>query len=62
MTKWHSAKEAPNYHEWIVTKWYDGEDGGLKYDTDYLYSFVSWKDYVKRNSVTKWCYIKDIKD
>ena len=62
MTKWYSAKEAPNYEEWILTEWYDGDDGGLKYEADYLYSFVYWKDYVKRNNITKWCYIKDIKD
>ena len=62
MTKWYSAKEAPNYHEWILTEWYDGDDGGLKYEADYLYSFVYWKDYVRRNNITKWCYIKDIKD
>lgn len=62
MTKWYSAKEAPNYEEWILIEWYDGDDGGLKYEADYLYAFVYWKDYVKRNSVTKWCYIKDIKD
>ena len=57
-----TAKEAPNYEEWILTEWYDGDDGGLKYETDYLYSFIYWKDYVKRNNITKWCYIKDIKD
>ena len=62
MTKWYSAKEVPNYEEWILTEWYDGDDGGLKYETDYLYSFIYWKDYVKRNNITKWCYIKDIKD
>ena len=27
MTKWYSAKEAPNYEEWILTEWYDGDDG-----------------------------------
>jgi len=48
MTKWYSAKEAPNYEEWILTEWYDGDDGGLKYEADYLYSFVYWKDYVRR--------------
>ena len=62
MTKWYPAKEAPNYEEWILTEWYDGDDGGLKYEADYLYSFVYWKDYVKINNITKWCYIKDIKD
>ena len=62
MTKWYSAKEAPNYKEWILTEWYDGDDGCLKSEADYLYSFVYWKDYVKRNNITKWCYIKDIKD
>ena len=62
MTKWHYAKEAPNYEEWILTEWYDEDDGGLKYEADYLYAFVYWKDYVKRNNITKWCYIKDIKD
>lgn len=55
------CKEAPNYEEWILTEWYDGDDGGLKYEADYLYSFVYWKDYVRRNNITKWCYIKDIK-
>ena len=62
MTKWYSAKEAPNYEEWILIEWYDEDDGGLKYEADYLYTFVYWKDYVKRNNITKWCYIKDIKD
>lgn len=38
MTKWYSVKEAPNYEEWILTEWYDGDDGGLKYEADYLYS------------------------
>ena len=32
MTKWYSVKEAPNYEEWILTEWYDGDDGGLKYE------------------------------
>lgn len=50
MTKWYSAKEAPNYEEWILTEWYDGDDGGIKYEADYLYSFVYWKDYVRRNN------------
>ena len=59
---WHPTKEVPNYEEWILTEWYDGDDGGIKYETDYLYSFIYWKDYVKRNNITKWCYIKDIKD
>ena len=62
MTKLYSTKEAPNYKEWILIEWYDEYDGGLKYEADYLYSFVYWKDYVKRNNITKWCYIKDIKD
>lgn len=43
MTKWYSAKEAPNYEEWILTEWYDGDDGGLKYEADYLYSLVIGK-------------------
>ena len=30
MTKWHSTKEVPNYEEWILTEWYDGDDGGMK--------------------------------
>ena len=59
---WHSAKEAPNYEEWILTEWYDEDDGGIKYEADYLQCFVYWKDYVKRNNITKWCYIKDIKE
>lgn len=59
---WHPAKEVPNYKEWILTKWYDEDDGGFKYEVDYLYSFVYWKDYIKKNNITKWCYIKDIKD
>ena len=25
MTKWYSVKEAPNYEEWILTEWYDGD-------------------------------------
>ena len=60
MTKWYSAKEAPNYEEWILTEWYDGDDGCIKYDADYLYCLVYWKDYVKRNNITKWCYIDDL--
>lgn len=60
-TKWHLAKEAPNYEEWIVIEWYDKDDGGTKYETNYLYCFMHWKDYVKRDNITKWCYIKDIK-
>ena len=59
---WHPAKEAPNYEEWILTEWYDEDDGGIKYEADYLYVFDYWKDYVKRNNIIKWCYIKDIKD
>ena len=47
MTKWYSAKEAPNYEEWILIEWYDEDDGGLKYEADYLYAFVYWKDYVR---------------
>ena len=62
MTKWYSAKEAPNCKEWILTEWYDGDEGCIKYKADYLYAFVYWKDYVKINNITKWCYIKDIKD
>ena len=62
MTKWYSAKEAPYLYEWIVAEWYDGDEKEYKYETDYLYSFIYWKDYVKRNNITKWCYIKDIKD
>ena len=62
MTKWHSAKEVPNPEEWLLTKWYDGEDGEFKYETDYLFSSENWKDYAKRNNITKWCYIKDIKE
>lgn len=62
MTKWHSAKEVPNPDEWIVTKWYDGEDGEFKYETDFLYTCENWKDYAKRNNITKWYYIKDIKE
>lgn len=60
-TKWHSAKEAPNYEEWIIIEWYDKDDGGTKYETNYLYCFMHWKDYVKRDNITKWCYIKDVK-
>ena len=60
MTKWHSAKEAPNYEEWILIEWYDEDDGGLKYEADYLYAFVYWKDYVKRNSVTKIHYVHEL--
>lgn len=61
MTNWHSVEEAPNYKEWIVIEWYDKDDGGIKYEANCLYTFISWEDYVKRNSVIKWCYIKDIK-
>ena len=53
MTKWYSAKEVPNYEEWILTEWYDEDYEGPKYETDYLYSFIYWKDYVKRNNITK---------
>lgn len=30
MTKWYSVKEAPNYEEWILTEWYDGDDGMIQ--------------------------------
>lgn len=33
MTKWYSAKEAPNYEEWILTEWYDGNES--LYEDDY---------------------------
>lgn len=26
MTKWYSAKEAPDLYEWIVAEWYDGDE------------------------------------
>lgn len=61
MTKWYSTEKAPNYEEWILMEWHEGYDGS-KYETDYLYSCVNWKNYVKRNNIIKWCYIKDIKD
>lgn len=57
MTKWYSIEKAPNYKKWILIEWYDGYDGRIKYETDYLYSCVNWKNYVKRNNITKWCYI-----
>lgn len=61
MTNWHSAKEVPNPEEWLLTKWYDREDGEFKYETDYLFSSENWKDYAKRNSIMEWYYIKDAK-
>lgn len=61
MTKWHSVKEVPIPEEWILTQWYDGEDGEFKYETDYRNSDKNWKYYVQRNNITKWCYIDDIK-
>ena len=30
MTKWHSAKEAPDIYEWIVVEWYDGDEKEYK--------------------------------
>ena len=62
MTKWHYAKEAPNLYEWIVAEWYDSDEKEYKYETDFGTPSVNWDEYVKRNNITKWCYIKDIKD
>lgn len=53
MTKWHSVKEVPIPEEWILTQWYDGEDGEFKYETDYRNSDKNWKYYVQRNNITK---------
>ena len=33
-----------------------------KYETDFGTPSANWDEYVKRNNITKWCYIKDIKD
>ena len=62
MTKWHSAKEDPDLYEWIVVEWYDGDEKEYKYETDFGTPSANWAEYVKRNNITKWCYIKDIKD
>ena len=62
MIKWHSAKESPDLYEWIVTEWYDGDEKEYKYETDFGTPSANWAEYVKRNNITKWCYIKDIKD
>ena len=62
MTKWYSTKEAPDLYEWIVTEWYDGNEKEYKYETDFGTPSANWDEYVKRNNITKWCYIKDIKD
>ena len=35
MTKWHSAKEAPDIYEWIVAEWYDSDEKEYKYETDF---------------------------
>ena len=59
---WHPAKEAPDLYEWIIAEWYDSDEKEYKYETDFDTPSVNWKDYVKRNNITKWCYIKDIKD
>lgn len=62
MTKWHSAKESPDLYEWIVAEWYDGDEKEYKYETDFCTPSANWDEYVKRNNITKWCCIKDIKD
>ena len=60
MTKQYSTEKAPNYKKWILIEWQDGYDGCIKYETDYLYSCVNWKNYVKRNNIIKWCYIDSL--
>lgn len=50
-------RKSSKLQKWILIEWYDGYDGRIKYETDYLYSCVNWKNYVKRNNTTKWCYI-----
>lgn len=62
MAKWYSVKEAPDLYEWIVTEWYDGNEKEYKYETDFGTPSENWDKYVKINNITKWCYIKDIKD
>ena len=59
---WYPAKEVPNYEEWILTEWYDVDEKEYKYEIDFGTPSVNWNEYVKRNNITKWCYIKDIKD
>ena len=62
MTKWHSTKEVPDLYEQVLTEYYDGKDKEYKYETDYHSLSVNWDEYVKRYNITKWYYIKDIKD
>lgn len=62
MTNWHSAKEAPYLYEWIVVEGYDEDAKEYKYLTNFDTPSANWEDYVRNNNITKWCYIKDIKD
>lgn len=57
MTKWYSAKEAPDLYEWIVAEWYDGDEKEYKYETDFGTPSANWDEYVKRNNITKWCLL-----
>lgn len=45
MTKWYSAKEAPDLYEWIVAEWYDGDEKEYKYETDFGTLLQSHIDY-----------------
>lgn len=56
------CKRSPDLYEWIVAEWYDGDEKEYKYETDFGTPSANWDEYVKRNNITKWCYIKDIKD
>lgn len=44
-----------------MTKWHSAKESPDLYE----WIVAEWYDgdeYVKRNNITKWCYIKDIKD
>lgn len=62
MNKWNSAKEAPYLYEWIVAEGYDEDEKEYKYLTNFGTPSENWDDYVRKNNITKWFYIKDIKD
>lgn len=52
MTKWYSVKEAPNYEEWILTEWYDGDDEILKgMKANELVSISQYNDIYSNNTI-----------
>ena len=47
---------------WVYLLKEDSDEKEYKYETDFGTPSANWDEYVKRNNITKWCYIKDIKD